>query len=143
MTQHEDFVHDVFQTLNAGEVDVFASVLAPDCDFVVPGFSARGPEKTAEWLRGFLTACPDLRYEVLAIAGEGDVVATELRVRGTHTGPLQGPVGEVQPTGRAFDVPAANIWRVRADRIAAYHVYFDQITVLQQLGFLPDPAAAR
>jgi ketosteroid isomerase-like protein len=142
MTQREDFARDVFRALNAGELDRLADMLTPDCDFVAPGFSARGRDGAVGWLRVFLSACPDVSHEVLAVAGEGDVVAVELRVTGTHTAPFQGPQGETPPTGRAFDIRAADIWRMDGDRIAAYHIYFDQMELFGQLGLLPEPAAA-
>jgi ketosteroid isomerase-like protein len=142
MTQHDDFVREFFRTLDAGDLDRYAEAITPDCDFLAPGGRGRGPDAAVEWLRPFYAACPDLRHEILEIAGEGDIVAVELRVRGTHTAPLAGPAGEIPPTGRAFDMQAVDIWRMDGDRIASYHIYFDQMELLGQLGLLPEPTAA-
>ncbi len=44
----------------------------------------------------------------------GDLVVAEVRWRGTHTGPLATPDGEVPATGRSIDLWGSN-WSVWAD----------------------------
>jgi ketosteroid isomerase-like protein len=142
MTQREDFVRDFFRALDAGDWDTIAGALTPGCDLLAPGASGQGPDAVVGWMRPFVAACPDIRHEVLTVAVEGDVVAAEVRVTGTQTAALVGPGGEIPPTGRPFEIRAADMWRMDGDRIAAYHIYFDQMSFLGQLGVLPEPAAA-
>ena len=141
MTQRDELVRDFFGALDAGDLDRLAEMLTPDCAFAAPGFSGRGPDAATGWLRVFINACPDVAHEILTVADAGDTVGVEIRVRGTHTAPLQGPGGDIPPTGRPFDIHAADIWRMEGDRIATYHIYFDQMAFLGQLGLLPEPAA--
>ena len=60
----------------------------------------------------------------------------ELELTGTHTAPLIGPAGTVEPTGRPLRLGAVNVWRVREGRIASYHIYFDQLSFLMPLGLI-------
>lgn len=61
--------------------------------------------------------------------------------RGTHTGPLQGPNGEIPPTGRAVDVPVCDVFQLRNGKAVGVHSYFDAATLMTQLGLLPALAA--
>ena len=81
-----------------------------------------------------MAAFPDLRHELISFADGGEMVATELRIRGTHTQTLRGPNGDVPATGRQVDFVAANYIRVGDGRAREWHIYFDQLAFLQQLG---------
>ena len=142
MAQLEDLVRDVLRAVDAGDFDHVAQALTPDCDFVAPGFSGRGPDAAIGWMRPFLAAFPDIAHELGTLAEGDGVVGFEMRVRGTHTEPLVTPAGAVPATGRALDLAIANVWRVEGGRVAAYHIYFDQTAVLGQLGLIPEPAPA-
>jgi ketosteroid isomerase-like protein len=142
MAQLTEQVREYFRALDAGEFDRAEEMLAPDCDFEAPGFSARTPESIMGWIQAFMVAFPDVRHDLAAIAADGDIACVELRIRGTHTAPLASPTGEVAPTGRAIDLRVADVLRVRDGRIAAYHIYFDRMEFLGQLGLVPEPAAA-
>jgi ketosteroid isomerase-like protein len=141
MPQLEDLARDVFTAIEAHDFGRLEELLAPDCDVVVPGFSGRGPQAFIAWMQPFLGAFPDIRHELGTVAEAGDVIGFELRVSGTHTEAMRSPAGEIPATGRPLDLPAANMWRTDGGRIVAYHVYFDQMEFLGQLGLLPEPAA--
>jgi steroid delta-isomerase-like uncharacterized protein len=138
----DDLVREVFRTTEARDYDHLAELMTPDCEFVAPGFSGRGPEPAIAWMAPFMDAFPDIRHDIGPVADRDGVVAFELRVIGTHTEPLRGPGGEVPPTGRPLDLAAVNVWRIELGRIAAYHIYFDQMSFLGQMGLLPEPAAS-
>jgi hypothetical protein len=57
-------------------------------------------------------------------------VIVEFDLFGTHLGPLRA----LPPTGRAFRCRSAAFFLFEGDRIACERVYFDQATVLRQLG---------
>jgi predicted ester cyclase len=141
MGQLDRLVREFFDGLNAGDLDAVGAALDPSCDFVAPGFSGRGPDAVVGWMRPFLAAFPGLHHEVLGTVEAEDAVAFELDIAGTHTAPLVGPTGEIPPTGRDVRIAAANIWRVSDRRIASYHVYFDQLGFMVQLGLVPGAPA--
>lgn len=114
------------------------------CEFAAPGFAGCGPDAALGWMRPFLDAFPGLHHAVLGTVEGEDAVAFELDIAGTHPAPLAGPAGEIPPTGRDIRISAGNVWRVRQGRVTSYHIYFDQMGFMVQLGLVPDaPAQAR
>ena len=63
--------------------------------------------------------------------------AFELHIRGTHTAPLVSPQGEIPATGRSIDFRSCDMVRLEDGRLATYHVYFDQMGFMHQLGLVP------
>jgi len=56
-------------------------------------------------------------------------------MKGTHTGPMVSPEGEVPPAGRAADIRMIFVLRVRPDGlIEEDRTYFDEAEFLKQLG---------
>lgn len=98
------------------------------------------------WLdvnRSFAVACPDGQHTITDVVEDGDRFAIEGVWTGTHTGPLAGPAGEIPPTGRSVVLPFCGLATRRDERITSVTVYLDQMTMLGQLGLVPEPAAAR
>jgi predicted ester cyclase len=65
---------------------------------------------------------PDLRIEILDIVADGDRVVTNLSVEGTDRSvdgrtDVEGAFGVFPPTGNAFRVEAAMMFRLAAGRI--------------------------
>jgi hypothetical protein len=55
---------------------------------------------------------PDVHRELHQVHVMGNVVAVELSIRGTLTGPFETPAGVIQPTGGKLDIPCAEFWYV-------------------------------
>lgn len=72
----------------------------------------------------------------------GNVVAVELSIRGTFTGPFQTPAGVIEPTGAKLDIPTADFWYVEDGKIKEFNCYVGVSIMLAQLGVLPDFASA-
>jgi predicted ester cyclase len=79
-----------------------------------------------------LTAYPDLRFEVIS-SGDigGGLVASQLKLHGTHTGPF---MDGTPPTGRTVSYPLASFAQIEGDKIRSQHIYLDRQTVAEQLG---------
>jgi predicted ester cyclase len=61
----------------------------------------------------------------------------EATFEGNHTGTLHTPDGsQIPPTGKHISTPYVAIFTVQGDKIAAKHLYFDQLGVLTQLGLM-------
>jgi steroid delta-isomerase-like uncharacterized protein len=80
-------------------------------------------------------AFPDQRNELLALHHGDDAVLVEAVIRGTH----KGPVRSLPPTGRAFELPILAVFVFEGEDLLCERVYFDQGTVLRQLGVARDP----
>jgi ketosteroid isomerase-like protein len=61
-------------------------------------------------------------------------------MEGTNTGPLEGPMGTVQPTHRKVSSKGVQIFRIENGKIAETRLYFDLLDQMTQLGLVPAPA---
>jgi steroid delta-isomerase-like uncharacterized protein len=133
--------YDAFNQQNGdpSSLDPVTTYFAADCEKVdVPSsMTFRGPEGMKQWLTGFITACPDARVEVTKLFATEDHAVVECILRGTHTGPLQGPTGALPPSGRSMRLQACEVHQVRNGLIVSHHTYYDLLGLLQQLGALP------
>jgi len=83
-----------------------------------------------ETVKGYRTAFPDLKVEILSLVSEGNFVATRWRCTGTHRGPLLG----MAPTGKVAVTNGVDIAEVRNGKIISDYTMFDSLTLLRQLG---------
>lgn len=136
MGEGRDLVERYFKAVNAVDLDAVRALMDPDVDFQAPGPVSGGPDMVVSWMGPFLDAFPGIDHHIDRIAESGDDVMTEITVRGTHRKPMRSPQGEIPPTGKPIELKALNAMRVRDGRIAALHIYFDQMGFMAQLGLL-------
>ena len=98
-----------------------------------------GADDVAAYYRETREAFPDQRNRVIALRHADDVVLMELELTGTHLGSFRG----LPPTGRSFTCRMAAIFDFEDDRLMSERVYFDQATILRQLGIAHDPLTLR
>jgi carboxymethylenebutenolidase len=87
----------------------------------------------------FIPSWPD-DTEVIPGSRTADAsrIVDELLVTGTHDRPMPFWLPGVAPTGRRFEVLHAAVVEFRDGLIASEHIYWDQASVLVQLGLLTD-----
>lgn len=79
---------------------------------------------------------PDVELvPVSRIVGHEHVVEESV-LRFTHTTELDWMLPGVAPTGRRVEVAVCSIVRMEGDKVAHEHIYWDQASVLAQLGLL-------
>ena len=108
-----------------------------DFEFVTPGATLKSREEGLGFIRGFWEAFPDARLELVRLISEDSVGAGEGTFAGTHTGVMRTPTGEVQPTGRRVEFRWMAMYGLAGDSLSFEHLYFDQATLLGQLGLMP------
>ncbi len=138
-------VRTTYDAFNDRDLERGGAAIASDAELVdVPsGTIFRGPEGYKQSMQGWLTAFPDGRIEITNLVAAGDTVVVEFTGRGTHTGPLVGPAGEIPPTGKAGQMALCDVVRVKDGKIVALRSYYDIATLLGQLGVMPElPVAA-
>ncbi len=95
----------------------------------------RGREQIVRYLKEFVGAFPDLRFESLHAHESGNTAIDEGFVVGTHTQPLPTPDGEsIPPTGRQIRVRSVDVATVEEGAVTSHRFYFDQMEFLGQLG---------
>lgn len=65
-----------------------------------------------------------------------DTVVDEFIVQFTHTTEIDWMLPGIAPTGRSVEVPMVAVVKFVGDRVAHEHIYWDQASVLVQLGLL-------
>ena len=86
-----------------------------------------------EMVKLFRSAFPDLKFDVEDQIAEGNKVATQLKVHGTHKGDFQG----IAPTGKQITTWGISIWELADGKLLQEHVSWDTLGLLQQLGAIP------
>lgn len=93
-----------------------------------------GIDKVLEIWKGWAKAFPDSKATFHDAFASGDMVVVEMSWKGTHTGPLATPQGEVAPTGKKIDLRAVQVQKVKDGKVASTRHYFDMATMMSQLG---------
>ena len=98
----------------------------------------KGPKAIRASLGPFLKAFPDIRLVTETQFGAGDWVTQLGHMRGTNTGPLEMPGGPTIPaTNKSVRMPVALIAKLEGGKFAEINLYFDQASMLTQLGLTP------
>jgi ketosteroid isomerase-like protein len=144
-TDAETVVRAAYHAAEGSVLDVqgFRDLFAEDGVFnnVVAGESYRG-EHLGDLVAFMGALAPDLHRELHKVHVMGNVVAIELSIQGTFTGPFQTPAGVIQPTGAKLDIPTADFWYIEDGKIKEFNCYVGVSVMLAQLGVTPDFASA-
>lgn len=134
-------VTDYFAWVDAGNLDAVGTLLAEDLAATAP--FAPAPFSKMAWRevgRGFKTAFPDMKHEIVDWFASGNKVAVKGIFRGTNTGPNMGNPA----TGNKVNCPFNAFFELDGKgRIKSLNTQFDMKAFEAQLmAGLPDPAAA-
>ncbi len=72
------------------------------------------------------------------VVGESQLV-DELRLRFTHSKQMDWFLPGIPPTNRKVDIQLVVVVEFQGDKLACERIYWDQATVLRQVGLLADP----
>ncbi|MEU0431551.1 nuclear transport factor 2 family protein [Streptomyces sp. NPDC006290] len=144
-TDAETVVRAAYRAAEGSVLDLrgFIDLFAEDGVFnnVVAGESYRG-EHLGDLVAFMGALAPDVHRELHRFHVMGNVVAVELTIQGTVTGPFETPAGVVQPTGARLEIPTADFWYVENGRIKEFNCYVGLSVMLAQLGVQPDFTSA-
>jgi steroid delta-isomerase-like uncharacterized protein len=134
-TKSRGIVERFYEAFGEGDLDAATAVFAEDVRVTDPDLgTVQGLTAMREYLDGLKIPLPDARAVVERVYEADDTVIVEGRFTGTNTGPLEGPDGELAPSGRKIDLPFADFSRLEGERIVEYRTYYDQVSLLAQLG---------
>src|SRR3954470_10696671 len=133
--RREAIVHEHLASENAHDFDTtIATFEHPRYELVATGDVYDGEEAVRDYFAESRRAFPDQRNELVALHHADDAVIVEVDVLGTHLGPLRA----LPPTGRAFRCRTSAHFLFEGDRLVCERVYFDQLTIMRQLGLAHD-----
>jgi steroid delta-isomerase-like uncharacterized protein len=120
-------------------LDTIEEIYAPDVVWHEPDQDVRGIDEARQFVTTYKTALPDLNITVEDVVGEGDRAVTRWTVRGTHQGEVEefGP-----PTGRQVELKGITIHRIEGGKIVEEWEAYDNLSILQQLGLVPEQEQA-
>jgi len=134
--RREEIVREHMDSENRHEFDATLDTFGhPRYELIGTGEVYDGAEQVGRYYEDTRRAFPDQRNELLALHHADDAVLVEAIVRGTHRGPLR----NLPPTGREFELPILAVFAFQGESLVCERVYFDQTTVLRQLGIARDP----
>ncbi|MGN6743360.1 MAG: ester cyclase, partial [Amnibacterium sp.] len=130
MTSVEELARASLEHFNSGDLDALRAEMGPGFVYEETGTGRRvtDPDEAIAGFRQWRTALPDVTGTITRLVVDGDLVAMEIRWRGTHTGPLATPGGEVPPTGRRIEVWATFWQEWRDGRIVAERHHLDLLS---------------
>jgi steroid delta-isomerase-like uncharacterized protein len=120
---------------NSRDFSKTLSVLSDDVEWLdIPSQSLyRGKEGYRQFDETWLKAFPDGKAEIINVITQGDRVVVEYVGRGTHMGPLTGPMGVLRPTGRRVQLPMCDVMQIQDGKVIRGHTYYNAASVFQQL----------
>lgn len=141
MAEAKDTAARFVAAFNAHDEGALLSVHAATVKFEAPGgvHVNNTTDATAyalRWIKSFPNGKMTVRHEITS----GPWVIQEVTMEGTHSGPLESPMGTVRATGKHFSGKCVQLLRIDHDQIVEARLYFDQVEMMSQLGILPTPA---
>lgn len=136
-------VHSLLDLYNSHQSDPkwlekSGAAFAADSTFTnVPlGATLPGAEGYKQYVMFFAEAFPGSQVELINIFATEDQVVTEFTGRGTNTGPLHTPTGDVPATGHSAELRHCIVLQIKNGKIVSFCAYYDTMTLLQQLGLM-------
>jgi predicted ester cyclase len=134
--QNKAAVRDCFQNASRGNFDALHAIVSPD--YVLHPEGVHGVDGLTEMVEGYRKALADLTVTIDHQFTEGDYVATRATIRGRHDGDLMG----TPPTGRDVAFTSLTISRCRDGKLEEEWEIADTMSLLQQIGAIPEPAGS-
>jgi carboxymethylenebutenolidase len=134
-TAHEFVTHDTEATLATMVDDAYVNHVP-----VLTGGRGKAALR-AFYSQHFIPSMPpDTKLSPISRTVGDDQLVDEMIFSFTHTQEIPWMLPGVPPTHRRVEVPLVAIVRFRDGKLAHEHIYWDQASVLKQIGLLTDPA---
>jgi len=145
MGKFDETTQKIAAAISKHDLDAHGKLYASDAVAYDPMYPQplRGRDAIRKDTEIFLRAFPDMRFEALTVIEKDERTGSaEIRLSGTHTGPLQSPTGEeIPPTKKRVEVKGAVFARLNErGEIVEERRYYDVGTMLRQLGLVPEQA---
>jgi len=120
---------------NKGNLEALSDVFAPDFVEHQDGFVPPNAEGVKGAIVSLRAAAPDLKLTIEEIIASEDKTWARITARGTHRGPFMGRPA----TGRSFSITVIDICRFENGKIVEHWGVADRLSMMAQLGLLPQP----
>ena len=138
--ENKELALTAIEAYNARDLSLWARKLADDFRAEHPGVPVMNKTQSRGYMQRFVTAFPDIHFDVNSVLIEGDYVSTGWTASGTHTERLATVTGEtIPPTRQKVIVSGVLLTEVRDGEITREHWYWDQLSLMSQLGLMEQP----
>lgn len=134
MTALLDMVKRHYRAMESGDLDSLPTLFASNLQTVSAHGQLDGLDAFRQMCEAFGNAAPDHRVQIVNHIEAGDTVVVECIYSGTQTGELATKYGTIAATGRPFEFPYVEIWRVQDGLCQSRRLYWDNGDFLHQLG---------
>ena len=133
--ENKELARRSWEIVSEWNPDLIEEFYPPDLVWHEPDQDIRGYEEARQFVSTFFDAFPDMNITVEDAIAEGDKVVTRYTIRGTHRGETEefGP-----PTGRQMELEGITIHRIEGGKIVEEWERYDNLSVMQQLGLVPE-----
>jgi steroid delta-isomerase-like uncharacterized protein len=136
--RREAIVREHMESENVHDFDTTIDTFShPRYELIATGDVYDGEAEVRAYFAEARAAFPDQRNELIALHHADDAVIVEFDLLGTHLGPLRA----LPPTGRSFRCRMTAFFVFEGERLVCERVYFDQQSIMRQLGLAHDPAS--
>ena len=132
-TSHEFVTRDTEATLATMVDDAYVNHVP-----VLTGGYGKSALREFYSLRFIPTMPPDTSLRPVSRTVGKDQIVDEMIFSFTHTNEMPWMLPGVSPTNRRVEIPLVAIVRFRDGKLAHEHIYWDQASVLKQIGLLTD-----
>jgi steroid delta-isomerase-like uncharacterized protein len=137
MTDNKQLIHRYFEALTQRDVEAALAMCAED----LVNHAAIPEGQGVAGLRRIMAlgrkAFPDRSWSVEDVIAEGDRVACRVKMRGTHTGPLEMTHARFEATNKPFETEHIHIFRLDRGKIVEQWAGRDDFGMMRQLGVVP------
>lgn len=97
----------------------------------------KGKAEVKKDIEDFFVAFPDIRAKVMSIIPNGNLIASEVLMTGTHKGPLVSLSGPIPPTNKPVEFRIGRFIQVNEQGlIVECNRYYDLAGIMMQLGLM-------
>jgi predicted ester cyclase len=121
---------------NNGNLSALDSICAPNMVDHSTAAAAGQPndlEGFKKRVNGHRIGIPDLRFAIMHMIIEGELIAFQWEMIGTNSGPYMGR----PPSGNPIRIAGMNMERLENGKIVEHWSYPDKLAALQQIGVIP------
>ena len=126
--------------LGAGDMDAFEEVVSDDVVDHEEGFPSQPEGK--EGVRFFVNAMRESFSDIKGVIGpsveSGDMACAQVTISGKHTGEFMG----VPASNKSFEIQCMDIIKFEDGQCTEHWGVTDVMSLMQQLGAIPEPAQA-
>jgi len=134
-------ITEFFDAMNDRELDRLDAIVAADfvrrCE-TTPDVVVQTLDDFKRFLDAYTAVFPDNVQTPVHVAADGDLIGIFATYEGTHLGPF----GAFEPTGKRAKFDFAGMMRVVDGKLSEWWITWDTMTILAQLGLLPDTGSA-